>query len=67
MFYHRSICIVVEKYDFSVRDTAGSEQQIQVLPIGAGPMNFWLLSPDVLTLSYKRLVEAKATKLGLIM
>ena len=30
-------------------------------------MNFWLLSPDVLPLSYRRLVEAKATKLGLIM
>ena len=50
---------------FQSEITAGSEQQIQVLPIGAGPMNFWLLSPDVLPLSYRRLVEAKATKLGL--
>ena len=30
-------------------------------------MNFWLLSPEVLPLSYRRLVEAKVTKLGLIM
>ena len=30
-------------------------------------MNFWLLSPDVLPLSYRRSVEAKATKLGLTM
>ena len=50
---------------FSVSDTGGAEEQIRVLSIGVGPMNFrFLVQRDTLPQSYRILLEAKTTKLG---
>ena len=49
----------------SVTQAARIKENFQVLPTAVEPMTFWLpTSPDTLSLSYRRLVDAKAIKLG---
>ena len=45
----------------SISDMGDSEEKIRVLQTGVEPM---VTSPDVLPLSYRRLMGAKAIKLG---
>ena len=49
----------------SVTQTARKKDNFRVLLTAVEPMTFWLpTSPDALSLSYRRLVDAKAIKLG---
>ena len=49
----------------SVTQAARKKENFRVLPAAVEPMTFWLpTSPDALSLSYRRLVDAKAIKLG---
>ena len=55
----------MRKIFFSVSDTGGAEEQIQVVSTGVEPMNFrFLVEIDTLLQSYRILLEAKTTKLG---
>ena len=49
----------------SVTQAARKKENFRVLPTAVESMTFWLpTSPDALSLSYRRLVDAKAIKLG---
>ena len=49
----------------SVTQAARKKENFRVLPAAVEPMTFWLpTSPDALSLNYRRLVDAKAIKLG---
>ena len=55
----------MRKIFFSVSDTGGAEEQIQVVSTGVEPMNFrFLVERDTLLQSHRILLEAKTTKLG---
>lgn len=55
----------MRKIIFSVRDISGSEEKFRYLPMGSQTHDPLVTCPDSLPLSYRRLVGAKATKLGL--
>ena len=54
----------LETDDFSVNETGGSEEENPSTPKRSRTYELLVTSPDALPLSYSRLVEVKANKLG---
>lgn len=51
-------------YERDVSSHSNSRLERKNLSTGVEPMTVWLLSPDALPLSHRRLVGAKTNKLG---